>query len=69
MKRRRSAKKTSTEKPIIWLPIDSRLVHPLFRFGRVSGIARVFLQVEIILSVLVVIGTIGVAFLKLVLKQ
>ena len=40
-----------------WLPFDSRLFSPIFSFGRVKGIARVFLIIEMILTVLVIAGT------------
>ena len=40
-----------------WLPIDSRLFLPLFSFGHVRGFARFFLFIEILLSILVVLGT------------
>lgn len=59
-KRRRSAKE-----PVPWLPIDSRLIPHLFSFGHVKGIAKVFLQVEIVLSVGVVLGTLVIAFLRM----
>lgn len=54
------------QKAISWLPIDSRLVTPFLSFGHVTGIARVFLQVEIILSLLVVIGVFVMVLVKLV---
>ncbi len=41
------------QKPIPWLPIDSRLIS----FSRVRGVARIFLTVEMILAVLIVFGT------------
>lgn len=40
-----------------WLPIDPRILPPLFHFGNIHGIAKVFLFIEMILSSLVVIGT------------
>lgn len=43
--------------PIRWLPIDSRLVIPLFSFGHVHGIAKIFLTIEMILAGGVVLGT------------
>lgn len=43
--------------PIHWLPIDSRLFSPLFSFGRVRGVAKIFLAIEMLLAALVVIGT------------
>lgn len=52
------------KKPISWLPIDSRLIFPLFSFGHVRGIARIFLTVEMILAVSVVLGTFFVVFLR-----
>lgn len=54
------------EYPIRWLPIDSRFITPFFRFGSVTGISRIFLEVEITLAIIVVIGTLFVAALKLV---
>lgn len=62
----REMKKLSRRPPISWLPIDSRLVTPFLSFGHVRGIARVFLQVEIILSLLVVIGVFVIVLMKLV---
>lgn len=53
-------KKRSHQKAISWLPIDSRILPSLLSFGHVTGLARVFLQIEIILSLLVVIGTFGI---------
>lgn len=46
-----------SKKPIAWLPIDSRLILPFISFGHVKGIARLFLEIEIMLSILIVIGT------------
>lgn len=54
--------------PIPWLPIDSRLITPIFSFGHVRGIARFFLEVEIVLSLLVVTGTLLVVIIGLFLK-
>ena len=45
------------DKDLSWLPIDPRLVPHLFSFGHVKGLARVFIQIEMVLSVLVVLGT------------
>ncbi|MBI2404984.1 hypothetical protein HYV22_02290 [Candidatus Gottesmanbacteria bacterium] len=59
-------KQTRRLKAISWLPIDSRLFTPFLSFGRVRGIARVFLQVEIILSLLVVIGVFVMVLMKFV---
>lgn len=44
--------------PARWLPIDSRLIPPLFSFGHVHGVAKIFLTVEMILALGVVVGTI-----------
>ena len=49
-----------------WLPVDDRLIPHIFSFGSVKGIARVFLQVEIILSVGVVFGALILFILQLV---
>lgn len=54
--------------PIPWLPIDSRLIAPLFSFGHVRGVARFFLEIEIVLSLLVVIGTLSMVIVRLFLK-
>lgn len=52
-------KRTSTKDTLMsWLPIDSRLILPLFSFGHVHGVAKVFLTVEMILAFGVVLGTI-----------
>ena len=48
-----------------WLPVDDRLIPQIFSFGRVKGIARVFLQVEMILSVIVVLGSLVLFILQL----
>jgi hypothetical protein len=45
-----------------WLPIDSMFV-PNFQFSHVRGLARIFLSCEIILSVLVVLGTLSLVAL------
>lgn len=55
---------TRGSRPISWLPVDSRLVLPLVEFGHVKGLARWFLQIEIILSVLVVVGVLALFVLK-----
>ena len=52
-------------KPISWLPVDSRLFLPLLNFGHVKGLARVFLEIEIVLSLFVVIGTLVIVVLRL----
>lgn len=56
----------SHERPIRWLPIDSRFITPIFSFGQVKGMARIFLEIEITLSILIVIGTLLVASMKVV---
>jgi len=48
------------EKPIQWMPVDSRLVGPFLSFGRVRGIARIFLTVEMTLAVFIVLGTLTI---------
>lgn len=54
------------EQPVSWLPIDSRLIFPLFTFKHVHGIARIFLIIEIGLAVSVVIGTFAVVMLRVI---
>lgn len=60
-------KRRYADKPIDWLPIDSRLF-PFFSFPHVRGIARVFLLVEMSLCVLIVAGTLFVAMTQFVLQ-
>ena len=62
MKRRRR----SSLHPIPWLPIDSRLIPPIFSFSHVHGAARIFLEIEIVLAVLVVVGTLVILGLRIV---
>lgn len=57
MKRKRQNK---TVVPLSWLPVDSRLILPLFSFTHVRGAAKIFLIVEMILAFSVVIGTLVV---------
>ncbi len=57
-------KRSRRRQTISWLPIDSRLVPNIISFGHVRGVARVFLQIEIILSFLVVMGVFIILFLK-----
>jgi len=49
------------------MPVDSRLVGSFLSFGRVRGAARIFLEIEMILAVLIVLGTLTVVLLKLLL--
>ena len=56
---------TRHAKPIPWLPVDSRLLGSLFSFGHVRGVARMFLEAEIVLSVGVVGGAVAVALMTL----
>ncbi len=51
--------------PAQWLPIDSRIIPPLFSFGHVRGVARFFLLIEILLSLLVVMGTLILMALRI----
>ena len=44
-------------RPVSWLPVDNRLF-PFISFGHVKGIARIFLEIEIVAALLVVAGTI-----------
>lgn len=51
---------------ISWLPVDSRLFSQFFSFGHVKGFARLFLEVEIGLSILIVFGTVLYLILKVI---
>lgn len=57
MKHKRASK--HSEQPLFWLPVDSRLISPIFSFGHVKGIARVFMTLEMILATTVVLGTLA----------
>jgi len=54
-----------SEESVSWLPVDSRLILPIFSFGRVQGLAKVFLTIEIVLAAGVVAGTLLLILLKL----
>lgn len=47
------------------MPIDSRIIPLLFSFGHVRGVARFFLLIEILLSFLVVMGTLILMVLRI----
>jgi hypothetical protein len=66
-KRRKTARVRRDNVPISWLPIDSRLF-PFFSFSHVHGIARVFLIIEMSISVAMVIGTLCIVCLRFMLK-
>jgi hypothetical protein len=57
-------KKKVNSKADLWLPIDSRLIPDIISFGHVKGLARVFMVIEIMLSCLIVIGTLGLVIIK-----
>jgi len=63
MKQKRTVR---SDTPIHWLPIDSRFINPLFSFGHVRGIAKVFLTIEMTLAAGVVTGTLLLVVLRLV---
>ena len=66
MKTKGSFKRTEKQnEDFSWLPIDPRLLPHLFSFGHVKGLARVFIQIEMVLSVLVVLGTFLVVVMKI----
>lgn len=58
--------KKKMEKPIDWLPIDSRIL-PSVSFPHVRGIARIFLIIEMLLCTLVVFGTLVLVLVRLAL--
>jgi hypothetical protein len=64
--RKRKITHKSADKPIPWLPVDSRFFPDIIRFGHIKGIAKVFLVIEMIFAVLVVTGTFILALLRLV---
>lgn len=51
------------------LPIDTSILPNILSFGRVKGLARLFLEVEIVLSTLVVCGTLFLVFIHLFFRS
>ena len=66
--RRKPALSSNLGEPIWWLPIDSRLIPPIISFNHVKGLPRIFLIIEIILSSLIVIGTLIIAAIKVIIN-
>jgi len=62
---RRKKVVVSSQHPIRWLPIDHRFF-PFIHFGQVKGVARLFLEIEISISLLVVALTLLAAGIKIV---
>jgi hypothetical protein len=52
-------------KSIDWLPIDSRIIPNILSFGHVQGFAKLFLQIEIVLALVVVVGAITMMVLRI----
>jgi hypothetical protein len=50
-------KKMKHDTKLLWLPIDSRLIPPLFQFSHLGTAAKIFVMVEMVLSGSVVVGT------------
>ncbi|MEK9143643.1 MAG: hypothetical protein AAB481_03380 [Patescibacteria group bacterium] len=65
MKRNSGRRHHQSVTPLHWLPIDSRLILPLFSFSHVKGFSRFFLEVEITIAIIVVVGTLVIVGLKL----
>lgn len=63
---KRKAGNAKVDDAISWLPIDSRLIFPLFTFGSVRGVAKIFLTLEMILAVGVVLGSVVLLVLYLI---
>jgi hypothetical protein len=63
---RRSSRVSKKDIQINWLPIDNRLIPDVFSFSHVKGVARVFLMIEMILAIIIVFGSIGLAVIKLI---
>ncbi|MFH0749996.1 MAG: hypothetical protein V1917_03750 [Candidatus Gottesmanbacteria bacterium] len=58
MKKRHLPRRASRVHQSTWLPFVDHSIFPyIFSFGRVKGIARLFLQLEMIFALLLVIGT------------
>lgn len=52
------------KRAVRWLPVHSKFYTPFMKFGEVKGIERLFLEVEITLSLLIVLGSLILAVLK-----
>ena len=66
MKKRRIKKSESHHaEAISWLPIDSRLF-PFLSFSHVKGVARIFLIVEMSLSVFMVVASLVLVLLHVI---
>ncbi len=67
MRKKRPVKRRfhNHSEPIAWLPIDSRII-PFISFTHVRGMARVFLIVEMVLSVAMLIGAFLLVLLSVV---
>lgn len=63
---KRNRKRVHLEQPVSWLPVDSRLMLPLFSFGHVHGAAKFFLTVEMLFAAAVVCGTFVIALLRFI---
>lgn len=57
LRRRRTA-------TINWLPIDSRILPEIFRFGHVKGVARLFLIIEMSLATITMLATLLLVLLR-----
>ncbi|MBU1473111.1 hypothetical protein KKB64_05010 [Patescibacteria group bacterium] len=64
--RKKMRKKVHTSGSLSWLPIDSRLLPPLFSFSYVRGFARWFLIVEMLLATITVFGAVLLIVLKFI---
>ncbi len=58
-------RKRNSSKILNTLPIDARLIPDIISFSHVKGLARVFLMTEMLLAVLVVLGTLLLTLMKL----
>ena len=62
-KRRSQKRRTSHHIQHEWLPVDTRIFPDIISFRCVKGPLRVFLQIEMVLSLLIVIGTCGIVII------
>jgi hypothetical protein len=61
-------KKTQYSQSQDWLPIDERLLPHIFHFDHVKGMARIFLEFEMAISLALVTMTIAAVVVKLTVK-
>lgn len=66
MKRHAKRKSTGNVRPVRFLPVSRRYYPSFLRLTKVTGLAKLFLEIELFLAVMIVIGTLIVAALRII---